>query len=296
MADLAKKILKHAADTLEPGEQVLETAIVTPRGAMARQAVAGGVGGVVGLGVAATLAIAGGVTVALVAGGPDEPDPDRGTAQPSPTSTGEPAFADGTSEEILKAAEKEMKVLDSVRIAGDVLTDGELLEVDLAITSRGDCDGTISAGGGSAQLRRIGDDTWFLADEKFWIASTDAAQGPLIAATVGDRWVAVPSEETEDFAAVCDLDELLEGTNDAVVGVNLGTDSLDGQPVVKIDTGDAMSGGDTSVAFVAIDDPHYIVRLDAGTEGSFTFSGFDEPFAAQAPPARDIFDLTGFGG
>ena len=55
MADLAKKILKHAADTLEPGEQVLETAIVTPRGAMARQAVAGGVGGVVGLGVAAAM-------------------------------------------------------------------------------------------------------------------------------------------------------------------------------------------------------------------------------------------------
>lgn len=250
----------------------------------------------VGLGVAAALAIAGGVTVALVAGGTDEPDPGRETAQLSPTGTGEPAFADGTSEEILEAAEKEMKVLDSVRIAGDVLTDGELLGVDLTITSRGDCDGTISAGGGSAQLRRIGDDTWFLADEEFWIASTDAAQGPLIAATVGDRWVAVPSEETEDFAAVCDLDELLEGTNDAVVGANLGTDSLDGQPVVKVDTGDALSGGGTSVAFVAIDDPHYILKLDAGTEGSFTFSGFDEPFAAQAPPARDIFDLTGFGG
>ena len=55
MVDIAKKVRKHAAETLEPGEQVIEAAIISPRGAATRQAVAGGVGGLVGMGIAAAI-------------------------------------------------------------------------------------------------------------------------------------------------------------------------------------------------------------------------------------------------
>ncbi|CAN5273923.1 hypothetical protein BH09ACT12_BH09ACT12_22430 [soil metagenome] len=258
----------------------------------------------IGVGVAALLAIGGGVSAALVAGGSDDPDRvgDRAGTETAGTETagpGEPAFADQSSEDILRAAEKEMKVLDTVRIAGDVVADGELLGVDLTITSRGECDGVISSGGGSAQLRRVGSDTWFLADEEFWIYSTDATQGPIIAAAVGGRWVLVPPDEADEFASVCDLDELLESTDDTVAGENLGPDSIDGRDVVKVDTGGTGgtgAGGDTSVAFVAVTDPHYILKLDGGLDGSFTFSAFDEPFSAEPPPADEVFDLEGFGG
>lgn len=253
----------------------------------------------VGVGLAAALAIGGGVTVALVAGGGDDvpsaADPSTGTSEPPSSSPTVAAFADQEPTEILRAAEKEMKVLETVRIAGNVVEGGDRIGVDLTITSTGDCAGTIAVGGGSAQLRRIGADTWFKADEDFWIASTDASQGPFIAAAVGDRWVLFPPEEAEEFASVCDLDDLLEATNSTVAVETLGTGSIDGQDVVKVDTGETTSSGEPSVASVAVGEPHYILRLDGGSEGSFGFSAFDEPFTTTAPPPSDVFDLAGLG-
>lgn len=55
MPDFTKKVRKHAADTLEPGEQVLSAAVVAPRGSVTKQAIAGGVGGLVGAGIAAAV-------------------------------------------------------------------------------------------------------------------------------------------------------------------------------------------------------------------------------------------------
>ena len=256
----------------------------------------------VGLGLAAALVIGAGVTAALVAGGGDDvpsaADPTPRGAEPpdpDPSSPTVTAFADQEPTEILRAAEKEMKVLDTVRIAGNVVEGGERIGVDLTITSTGDCAGTIAVGGGSAQLRRIGADTWFKADEDFWIASTDADQGPFIASAVGDRWVLFPPQEAEEFASVCDLDELLEATSSTMAVQTLGTGSVDGQDVVKVDTGETTSSGEPSVASVAVGEPHYILRLDGGSEGSFGFSAFDEPFTTEAPPSSDVFDLAGLG-
>lgn len=48
MADWSKLIRKHQADVLEPGEEVLATLLFGPHGSIKRQAVAGGVGSVLG--------------------------------------------------------------------------------------------------------------------------------------------------------------------------------------------------------------------------------------------------------
>lgn len=254
----------------------------------------------VGVGAAAVLAIGGGVAAAVLGGGSDDPGVAGPGASPAATDepTGppdEPAFADRSPGEIIRAAQEEMQALDTVRISGDVVADGELLGVDLTITAAGDCDGTISSGGGSAQLRRIGADTWFLADEAFWIASTDATQGPFIASTVGERWVAVPAADAESFGQVCDLDELLSTMGAVGAGDVLGPGTVAGQDVVEVDTGGVTSGG-SGVASVATADPHYLLALEAGDDGSFRFSEFDAPFSARAPAAGDVFDLEGFGG
>ncbi len=243
--------------------------------------------------------VGGGVAAVALSSGSDDDTagpPPAPSSSPSPTtssSTSPPtAFADQPAPDILSAAQSAMAGLDSVRISGDVLDGGDLLGVDLAITSSGDCDGTISSGGGSAELRRIGGDTWFLADEAFWIASTDATQGPLIAATVDGRWVSVPAADAEEFATVCDLDGLLSSTTGTGVGRVLGPGTVEGRAVVRVETG-GDPGGEAGVAAVAVDDPHYILELDNDSDGAFVFSDFDRPFAAQPPPSRDVFDLPG---
>ena len=222
----------------------------------------------------------------------------EGDVEGSAGGSGGPAvFGQQDPRVILTAAAEEMRTLDTVRVSGDVRAGADLVGVDLSISAGGDCDGTISVGGGSARLRRVADATWFRADEQFWIASTDAAQGRLIARTVGDRWVLVPPEEVSSFGPVCDLDELLDGAGtDGTDGAGevLGTATAAGREVVRIDTGDT---GDTGeVVSVALDDPHHLVEIDAGRDGSYTFSEFDRPLEVRAPARGEVFDLQGFGG
>ena len=67
-----------------------------------------------------------------------------------------------------------------------------------------------------------------------------------------------------------------------------------GREVVRIDTGDT---GDTGeVVSVALDDPHHLVEIVAGRDGSYTFSEFDRPLEVRAPARGEVFDLQGFGG
>lgn len=48
MADWSKLVRKHQRDVLDPGEEVLATLLFGPHGSITRQAVAGGVGSVLG--------------------------------------------------------------------------------------------------------------------------------------------------------------------------------------------------------------------------------------------------------
>jgi hypothetical protein len=52
--------------------------------------------------------------------------------------------------------------------------------------------------------------------------------------------------------------------------------------------------GDITHAWVATEGKHHILKLEGeGDEpGSLTFSGFDEPVDADAPPADEVVDLS----
>jgi hypothetical protein len=53
-------------------------------------------------------------------------------------------------------------------------------------------------------------------------------------------------------------------------------------------------------AWVAADDPHYIVKLELGeggdTSGEMNFSDFDEPVDVTTPEPSDVVDLSSLGG
>jgi hypothetical protein len=205
-------------------------------------------------------------------------------------------FAEESPEEIGKAAEKDMKALKSVRMTGELVNDGEPVSVDMALTTDGDCEGTLGIQGGETQIRSLGGETWMKPDAAFWEASA-GEQAEMVQGVVGDNWVVLGADQ--DFAELCDLDELLDqlgDDEDEGKAETDGTEDVDGTEAVKV-TGET-DEGDPVTVWVKVDEPHHILKMevDQGDEpGTITFSEFDEELEVEAPGDDEVIDLEQLG-
>lgn len=209
------------------------------------------------------------------------------------------SFAGQPVKDITKAASADMKGLKSLRIGGDLTTNGQKLHLDMQSTTDGDCQGSVRVDKGSAQVVSSGGSYWMKPDAAFWEQQAPD-QSELIEQAVGDKWVSVPSSSGLD--EVCHLDNFLKAFNDASTDdpsaspSNAGSEQVDGQDAVKI-TG--TSDGQQLAAWVASDDPHYILKIEVGggtDGGTLSFSDFDEPVDVKTPAPSDVADLSKLGG
>jgi hypothetical protein len=230
-------------------------------------------------GVAAgVLALATGVVAALTVG--DDPDPDP----PDPASE----FVAMDPLAILRASEKEMKVLDSVRVRGqfpDPDQGGQQVSVDLVVTANGDCAGTMGyIGKGSAQLLRMEDRVMVKPSPGFLSALAIEDARSFVDALDG-RWLEFP-DDPDQFASVCDLDEFLERDDrDGADVTNEGVVTEQGQDAVKIHL---QEGSNQETYFVMVAEPHYTLRIDEQGDALFKYSEFDEPLDARIPAEDEI--------
>jgi hypothetical protein len=191
-----------------------------------------------------------------------------------------------------------MKSVKSLRMEGDVTTDGQKVSLHMQLTTDGDCRGTIGLMGGSAELVSVGGDTWFKPDEAFWNA-TAGGQADQIIEVVGDKWVVMPPDQS-DVTSLCDLDELLDelDSDGKDEKVDKGeTEEVDGEEAVVIE-GES-DEGDPVKAWVAVDDKHYILKMEVaqGEEpGEIAFSDFDEELDVEAPAEDEVIDFTQMAG
>lgn len=207
-------------------------------------------------------------------------------------------FAQQPPKDIAKAAAADMKDLKSLRMKGDLTASGQKIGVDMQVTTSGDCQGTVTVADGSARFVSSGGQAYMKPDKSFW-ESQAPGQAAQIEAVVGDKWVVIPSASGLD--AACDLSQLLDGvdkpSSDPSNDTTTSSDSVDGQDAVKLTSKD--SNGKPVTAWIATDDPHYILKLQVtqGTEpGTLTFTDFDESVDVQAPPSDQVIDLRKLGG
>lgn len=206
-------------------------------------------------------------------------------------------FADQSADDIVKSAKSDMGDLEAVKVSGTMTSDGQDINIDLQVSSSGDCTGSIGTGDGKAEMLGVGGDTWMKPDEAFWRTAAGGSADTIMS-MVGDKWVVIPADE--DLSGFCDLDEfldqLLSDDDSGSTYSKAGTDEVDGDEVVKIDDEDSEDG--TSTGYVLVDDPHYLVKIEK-TEGQdtgeVTFSEFDEDFDVEAPADDEVVDLDKLG-
>ena len=206
-------------------------------------------------------------------------------------------FADESVVDIQKAAVEDMKSLESVTLSGTLSQDGRETRVDLELNKEGECRGTLEQDGGTAELIGVQDASYLKGDETFWVNSTGSEESAQqVLQVLGDKWALIPPEQA-DFASLCDLEEVLGDIDDEDMAAEKGEESeVDGESAVAV-VGEDDDGGEIT-AWVAVDDPHYLLKLEkeGGEEsGSFTFSDFDEPVDIEAPAEEDVVDLRTAG-
>jgi len=205
-------------------------------------------------------------------------------------------FTDQSGQKIADASKKAMGGLDAVKVSGTVTSEGQEVTIDVQTNDKGDCTGSIGVGGGTAELLGTGGDIWFKPDEAFWKASAGDSADQILA-IVGDKWVVVPSGD-DGFSQFCDIDDLLDQLvksekDEGDKYSKKDTEDVDGDEAVPV----VHTSGDddgTSVGYVLVDEPHYLVKVektDGDDTGKVTFSEFDEKFEVTAPAEDDIVDL-----
>lgn len=199
-------------------------------------------------------------------------------------------FAEEPAEDIQAAAAEDMQALESVRVDADITAEGQQVTLGIALDTDGTCTGSVGLGGGTAEVLSVDGQSWFKADEALYEALV-GEQASQIIDVVGDNWVV---DEEGQFGSFCDLDSLLEDIGDPEEGTveSDGTEEVDGTEAVRLVREEE---GDTTTAFVSVEDPHYILRIEreGEQEGEATFSEFDEPVEAEAPPEDEIVELPG---
>jgi hypothetical protein len=204
-------------------------------------------------------------------------------------------FTDSSATTIQKEATKDMQALEAVHMEGSVTQQDNEIGLDLSLTTDGECTGTVSRGdSGSAEVVTLNGTSWFKPDEEFWRAQAGEAADQIIS-TVGDKWVQLP-EGDQSFASFCDLNGLLDqiGDDQSDSESKKGeTEDVDGVEAIKL-TRDAQDSDGTITVWVAVDDPHHILKVEqagSASPGSFTFSEFDEDAAIEAPADDEVITV-----
>ncbi|MGI5402760.1 hypothetical protein ACQEVG_25580 [Streptomyces sp. CA-135486] len=215
------------------------------------------------------------------------------------TKASDDPFGGLSADQIADKAVTATKKVESMRMAGRVVSDGEPLTLDFAVDSKGFCTGKLGMKGGRAELRQVDEVLYMKGDEKFWDASLGVEAKGLTALLKG-RWFKVPAGSTADMDGICDLEAMLDGLDKDKSdrrGMTRGPDAeVDGRPAATLVK--KKTGGRSTTMYVAKEGKPYLLKVvkTGGNEpGTIVFSEYNKPVKAVAPPADQIVDLEKLG-
>jgi len=200
------------------------------------------------------------------------------------------AFTALSVAEIEAQAIADMESLTSLHLEGAVSVSEGDIGLNMDVTKSGDCSGTLTIGGGTAQILSVDSAAYLKGDEKFWKA-TAGTNAEAVIALVGDKWV--KSGTNDQLTELCDLDRVLDsldedkGTEDAKGDIA----EVNGLQAIEITT---KQDGGTTHAWVALDGKHYVLKVESegGSEpGTLTFSDFNKELDLTAPADEEVVDF-----
>jgi hypothetical protein len=197
-----------------------------------------------------------------------------------------------SAEQLLAAAMVAARKAKSVRISGSLEQTGRTIEYSMTeVTGQGTA-GTVSVGGATARVRRIGTAIYALPSKKFLVSQAGSAGGSLYG-TLDGRWLKA-DEQIAAAAGLGNLSEMgtLSASLDKAVPTNgaltrtTGT-TVDGEKTTGITFA---ADGQQGTVYVSATAPGYPLQVKTATQGTVTFSHWDQ--AAQVSAPAKFFDIA----
>jgi len=210
-------------------------------------------------------------------------------------------FAQQDAAAVVAAASKAMQDVTSMRLTGQVRSQGEQVFVDLKMTRDGRCTGSIRVSGNDVDIRRVGDRAWMRGSPGALqrLSSTRLPAGVL--RSPGRPWVAVKDTAV---VALCDLESFLSRLKVIDYGTNSKKSKRDGDIPASVSEESERNGQDVveltgspgglydELSVVRSEAPHYVVQVESSSAqdgASISFSEFNDDIEVQQPPAKEIF-------
>ena len=217
----------------------------------------------------------------------------RPSAESAKSATPAP-LAGLTADQIVQKALKDLSGASSVRISGEVPSQGVNVAIDITDVTPASCRGTIAlastgaAGSPMAAIIKV-DGTAYVKLNQSYLESLHVPAG--VIAEVNGKYIAsTSSSAVADLSHLCVLSTLVNAfTQGGDTGfVEAGTVTVEGQPALALTQPNATDGGTVYVSDSAI--PEILsLQESTGPVALLDFSNFNAPVAITAPSAADIF-------
>ena len=239
-----------------------------------------------------TVALAGlMVAAATLAGCQNDKTGTAEPAAPPPASSAPAGTAALSADEILQRAQNALTTAGSYRAEGTLNQQGQQTRIDLRVSGQ-DFATTMAFGKAEVELLATGGKKYLRPNEQFWVMSTDARQGKVLARVLGGKWV-TGAEKDQSFADLFSIGsaaEFLKPTGPVSKGERR---EIGGAPAIGL----VDSGDPDSVLYVATTGEPYPLQLTGKGGSELTFSDFGAGFdALEAPAAGQVVDLGQLAG
>ncbi|MEV7277983.1 hypothetical protein [Streptomyces sp. NPDC093111] len=212
-------------------------------------------------------------------------------------------FGELTGPQIADKAIGATKTADSLTLDIALKTTDGPIKAYLATDVRGRCAGTMTLGAtGTAELIKPDAKAVYMRfDEAFLKEQAKGESAEVQAAVLKElkgRWVKTDAKDPDakESLALCDLKSLLsefeQGTGRAAKGEETTVGGKKALPLTQT------SGSEKTTLYVATEGKPYLLKIvtAGGKEpGTISFSDYDKPVEAKAPPAKDVVDEKQLG-
>ncbi|MFD7814224.1 hypothetical protein ACFV6E_14895 [Streptomyces sp. NPDC059785] len=198
-----------------------------------------------------------------------------------------------SAQKIQSRTRKAAESADTVRLSGNVVTNGRTYELDMRLKGDGGT-GSVTSKGESFRLLRVGEHLFLKADAAFWNhqdgKDDDSGSDTAAADKLDGMYVKVPTGDPayKRFSGFTDKDVLLDGL--LTLHGDLATDGhheQQGTRTIRI-TADEGEGGSLDVCLEG--EPYPLLLVRAGGAGTLRLTDWGKDFALKEPSEKETVD------